>query len=246
MDSFERVGHHVPLGDRWGGWYVTGGHEKLRHMGNAIASRSARGVELSRDDAVGEDGLSHFFDTSKYPIATSDVTALLVLDHQVSMHFKLMEASYIMRQAIHDAGWIGKEVPLEQPEQFVRAVKIATEQVVNHLLFADEVSMGGGRVAGDGVFVKSFLAGRVSDSKGRSLRDFKLEGRMFAYRCSYMIYSRSFTGLPEVLKKSIYRSLHEVLASKLPVKGYDYMVPGERAAILEILNETVPGFKEAV
>lgn len=246
VDSFERVGHNVALSDRWGGWYVTGGNEKLRHMGNNIASRSVRGVELNRDDAVGQDGLKNFFDTSKYPVATSDVTALLVLDHQVSMHFKLMEASYIVRQAIHDAGWSGKEVPQEQPEQFVRALRVATEQVVNHLLFADEVSLGEGRVVGDGVFVKSFLAGRVADSMGRSLRDFKLEGRMFTYRCSYMIYSRSFTGLPEVLKKSIYRRLHEVLASKLPVKGYDYLVPGERSAILEILNETVSGFKDAL
>lgn len=246
VDSFERVGHNVALSDRWGGWYVTGGHEELRHMGNAIASRGARGVELISDKAVEQVGLKHFFDTSQYPIATSDVTALLVLDHQVSMHFKLMEASYIVRQAIHDAGWSGKEVPLEQPEQFERALRIATEQVVNHLLFADEVPIGGGRVAGDGVFVKSFLAGRVADSKGRSLRDFKLEERMFSYRCSYMIYSKSFTGLPEVLRKSIYRRLHEVLEPRLPVHRYDHFVPGERAAILEILNETVSGFKDAV
>jgi hypothetical protein len=246
VDSFERVGHNVPLSDRWGGWYVTGGHEELRHMGNAIASRGANGVELSREGTVEKDGLNRFFDTSKYPIATSDVVALLVLDHQVSMHFKLMEASYIVRQAIHDAGWSGQEVPRERPEQFGRALRIATEQVVNHLLFADEVSMGEERVAGDGVFVKAFLTGRVTDRKGRSLRDFKLEGRMFTYRCSYMIYSRAFTGLPEVLRKSIYRRLHEVLASKIPVKGYDYLIPGERAAILEILNETVPGFKDTL
>ena len=246
VDSFERVGHHVPLDDRWGGWYVTGGHDELHHMGNAIASRNERGLELTRNDAVGQKGLKHSFNVSKYPVATSDVTALLVLDHQVSMHFKLMEASYIARQAIHDASRKGQENSIDSQESVARALSLAVEQVVNHLLFADETPIGGKSTRGDGVFVKSFLSRRVADRKGRSLRDFNLEDRMFRYRCSYMIHSRSFSGLPGALRKSIFHRLNEVLASKTPLKDYDYFVPGERSAILEILNETLPGFKDAL
>ena len=246
VDSFERVGHHVPLGDRWGGWYVTGGHDALQHMGNSIASRNDGGLDLIRDDAVGQKGLRHLLDVSKYPVATSDVTALLVLDHQVSMHFKLMEGAYIVRQAIYDAARKGKGISSDPPESLTKALNLAAEQIVNHLLFADEASIGGKPTRGDGVFVKSFLSRRVADSKGRSLRDFNLEDRIFQYRCSYMIRSRSFSGLPTALRKSIFRRLHEVLASKIALKDYDYFLPGERSVILEILNETLPGFKDAL
>ena len=245
VDSFERVGHHVPLSDRWGGWYVTGGHDQLEHMGNAIASRNEGGVELMHNDAAIKDGLRHLVADAKYPATTSDVTALLVLDHQVSMHFKLMEASYIVRQAIHDTARQGKGSN-DVPGSFTRTLSLATEQVINHLLFADEAPIGGKSITGDGAFVKSFSSRGVSDSKGRSLRNFDLKNRMFRHRCSYMIYSRSFSGLPGVLRKSIYQRLQEILAPKTPLKDYDYFVPGERSAILEILKETLPEFKAAI
>ncbi|MCP4849520.1 MAG: hypothetical protein GY899_16400 [Verrucomicrobiaceae bacterium] len=246
VDSFDRVGHHVPLGDRWGGWYVTGGHDALQHMGNAIASRNEGELKLIRNDAVHQAGLGDVFDVSKYPVPTSDVAALLVLDHQVSMHFKLMEAAYIARQAIHDATQAGKRGGIDSQESVIKALNLAARQVVNHLLFADEATIGGESTRGNGVFVKSFLSRRVADSKGRALRDFDLKDRMFRYRCSYMIHSRSFSGLPKALKQSIFRRLHEILASQTPLKDYDYFVPGERSAILEILGDTLPGFKDAL
>ena len=250
VDSFERVGHHVPISDRWGGWYVTGASSKLDHMGNAIALRSKTGLKLTGDDPAIKEGFSNLFHGERYPVTTSDVVALLVMDHQVSMHYHLMEASYLVRQALHDAARAGKmensasKVPV-LPELVSKALDKATKQVLNHLLFADEAPIGE-EIPANGLFAESFLSRGVSDKGGRSLRDFELKDRIFRYRCSYMIYSKVFSGLPEVLRKAIYFRLNEVLSAKNPPEGYQYFVPGERAAILDILMETLPEFKASI
>ena len=43
------VGHDTPIFDRWGGWYVTGGHGKERHMGNVLAREKGQDAELDRE-----------------------------------------------------------------------------------------------------------------------------------------------------------------------------------------------------
>lgn len=250
VDSFERVGHHVPISDRWGGWYVTGGHSQLEHMGNAIASRAKSGLKLAVDDPAIKDGFSNLLHGARYPATTSDVVALLVMDHQVSMHYHLMEASYLVRQALHDAARKGKkDTPNGKvsvlPDMVSKALDKATNQVVHHLLFADEAPIKA-EIPVNGAFAESFLSRAVSDKGGRSLREFELKDRIFRYRCSYMIYSKVFRGLPEMLRKAIYFRLNEVLTAKNPPEGYQYFIPGERSAILEILKETLSEFKAAI
>jgi hypothetical protein len=235
IDSFERVGHEVPLRERWGGWYVSGAHDGLRHMGNSLAKRGAGGVELIREAKA---DLGKLFDQSKYPVGGSDVIALLVLDHQISMHFELMEAHYIARQALADLGAEAKPIPAEVAAE----IDSAAERVVGYLLFQNEADLGETAVGGAESFRKTFLANRRVDTEGRSLKDFQLQGQLFKHRCSYMIYSKSFTGLPKVLKRAIYRRLKEVLGAEEAVDGYGYLADAERAAILEILKATLPGF----
>jgi hypothetical protein len=36
----KQIDHTSPFGDRWGGWYVTGTHGRMEHLGN----RTARGT----------------------------------------------------------------------------------------------------------------------------------------------------------------------------------------------------------
>ncbi len=242
IESFERVGHEVPLRDRWGGWYVSGGHEGLRHMGNSQALRAGGQVDIDRAANAAPGTLGRFFDTTRYPVETSDIVSLLVLDHQISMHFELMEAHYIVRQMIADQGWGGGAVPDDPPAEFVGQLAAAAERVVGYMLFQGEAELGDTEIAGDGAFRRTFLADRRPDSEARSLKDLHLRGRLFRHRCSYMIYSGSFTGLPEVLKGAVYRRLAEVLGAEEAPEGYRHLPAVERAAILDILRETVPGF----
>ena len=64
---------------------------------------------------------------------------------------------------------------------------------------------------GSSPFTEEFAARGPRDSRGRSLRDFDLQRRLFKYPCSYLIYSPSFDGLPPAIKKHVERRLLEVL-----------------------------------
>ncbi|MFT5469446.1 MAG: hypothetical protein ACI8UO_004567 [Verrucomicrobiales bacterium] len=234
VNSFERIGHEVELHDRWGGWYVTGGHANLHHMGNELASRDGGQVNIDRGKSNNLQTLEGLFDIGKYPRSTSDMTALLALDHQISMHFKLMEAHYKARQAIADGS-----------ERLEKDMAKIARRAVDYLLFKTEAPLGGHEIKGDEAFQKVFLADRKADPKGRSLRDLNLSDRLLEYRCSYMIHSQTFTSLPEQLKTAIYQQLLEILEAKEPVEGYAYLEPLERKTILEILRATLEGFPQA-
>ena len=78
----------------------------------------------------------------------------------------------------------------------------------------------------------------MADKRKRSLKDLRLDGRIFENRCSYMIYSPTFDHLPPMLKGAIYRRIHEILTAKKPVEGFDHLEKDEKRRILEILHET--------
>src|SRR5262245_52844408 len=46
---FEGIDHRTPVEDRWGGWYVSGHHGSIRHLGNAVAPDPDRPFDLETD-----------------------------------------------------------------------------------------------------------------------------------------------------------------------------------------------------
>ena len=68
---------------RWGGWYVTGTHGAARHMGNAMVTHPIeRGEDAISDATLNRAALDARVDASAYPWPSSDITALMVFDHQ--------------------------------------------------------------------------------------------------------------------------------------------------------------------
>jgi len=239
VDSFELIGHEVPVHERWGGWYVTRAHRGLNHMGNAIAIKENGRLKLKRKDP--SKGLNVFFNTSNYPVSTSDIEALLVFDHQVRMQFVLLESAYKVRQAIFDSHKSSNE---KNPIILNEVLQEVTETIVSELLFKKEFPLDGKVVdaSQSGKFITEFKVKGKIDSKGRSLRDLDLQDRLFKYRCSYMIYSKSFSAFPESLKNSVLNRIKKVLILESPQLGYEYLEVEEKKAIFEILSETLTGF----
>jgi hypothetical protein len=101
-------------------------------------------------------------------------------------------------------------------------------EFVNYLMFVDEKPLAS-PVRGTSGFAEKFSAEGPQDSKGRSLRDFDLHTRLMKYRCSYMIYSDAFDGMPKAAKDAVYKKMREVL------RGFP---AEERDAIVSILRET--------
>jgi hypothetical protein len=106
-------------------------------------------------------------------------------------------------------------------------------EIVDYMLFVDEARISS-PVRGTAGFEEKFTAQGPFDSKGRSLRQFDLTGRMMRYPCSYMIYSKAFDGLPGVTKDAIYRRMWHVLSGEQRSR----LSGDDRRAIIEILRET--------
>ena len=234
--------HTSPFLERWGGWFVSGKHGSLRHLGNAFVEDKRRPERLDLEAGANLTDLSELVDVSPYLRPTSDIVALMVLEHQTQMHNFITLANYEHRTAYHYQQTINEA--LERPADFVddstrRRIASATEKLVEYLLFSGEFRWDA-KVSGVSGFDKEFTELGPRDSKGLALLDFDLQTRLMKYPCSYLIYSDAFAHLPQEVKHLVYRRLWEVLSGKDKTKPFEHLTDEDRTAIREILWETKP------
>ncbi|MDB6029589.1 MAG: hypothetical protein JWM68_5812 [Verrucomicrobiales bacterium] len=222
--GISEVNHRTPIEDRWGGWYVTGKHGSQPHRGNLIG-KEAFADETKKPNHLGNlTDLSPFFDVTRYPGTNSDIVALMVLEHQTHMH------NFITR--LRDE----TELRLSAYGHIDYVTNIA-ESFLKYLLFTEEATIKS-PIEGASSFAKDFARLGPFDRKGRSLRQFDLETRLFKYPCSYLIYSKSFNALPEQIKSHLYRRLYDILTDKDHSPDFAEIPRKTKRAILEILAET--------
>lgn len=236
-----RTNHSSPLKERWGGWYVSGTHGRQRHMGNVVSSK-ADAEALDVDAGANVTDLSKLTRTGRYLTPHSDLVALMVLEHQTDMHNRITFANFESRQALQYQAIMNRA--LERPENFQsestqRRIASASEKLLEYLLFAEEAQLTD-PVAGTSGFAKQFAKLGPRDGRGRSLREFDLNRRMFKYPCSYLIYSREFQALPSPVKNRVYRRLWEVLTQRDRSEKFAHLDAETRQAIYEILCDTHP------
>jgi hypothetical protein len=222
------VSHSTPLAERWGGWYVTGDVGSQRHFGNALIEDNRAPALPPLPAGVPEELPEPL--AASYLTPYSDVVAHLVLEHQ-------LEAMNILTRI----GWEYRIAPADGGA--ATALERSIEGAVDYLLFVDEAKIG--RIQGTSGFAERFAALGPSDSRGRSLRQLQLDGRLMRYPLSYMIYAPAFDGLPREARDAIYRRLWDVLSgSVVDDARYAHLKPGDREAIVEILVATKAGLPE--
>jgi hypothetical protein len=139
-----------PFSERWGGWYVTGTHGNQRHAGNQWAARAAS-VFLSLPDTNPSKSqnvvdLKDRFDTSNYLSSHSDIVALSVMAHQISIQNLISLATAKPGPAPNDLG----------------------ERLVKALLFSGAAPFTS-PIQGTSNFAAEFTSRGPKDYKGRSL-----------------------------------------------------------------------------
>jgi hypothetical protein len=236
------IDHRSPFEQRWGGWYVTGTHGKMRHMGNVVSEDRQNPERVDREAGANVTDLSEKLNVTPYLSPHSDIVALMVIEHQTQMQNYLTNANYDARSATHYDGVMN--AALERPMDHIsdttkRRIASAGDKVLQYMLFCKEFTLES-PVEGTSTFTKDFQARGPRDSQGRSLRDFDLQTRMFKYPCSYLIYSPTFDGLPAASKEYITTRLHDILTGKDKSPEFAHLTPEDRRAILEILTETKP------
>lgn len=206
--------HRTPLSGRWGGWYVTGTSGSQTHLGNNTnlvdPVRSGGPSALPTQNLT---SVTEMFDTSRYLAPTSDIVALMTLEHQTRMTNLMIRVGWDSRRGIAQ-DQVNHEI----------------EEMLDYMLFTDEEPLKA-PVKGVSTFTETFARRGPRDSQGRSLRDFDLKTRLFRYPLSYMIYSAAFDGMPAAARDRVYRRLYERLSAD----------PSATArAILEIVRATKP------
>jgi hypothetical protein len=237
----------TPFSERWGGWYVTGYHGREPHRGNVLASELEGRLTFAPDGAR-PDQLTDYFSTTPYLRPTSDIVALLVLEHQMTVQNCLTRAGLTTRRMIayqHGLQKAFKETVTDEPVyESVQSVMTNTVQdVVDHLLFLGAAPLPDG-VVGHEAFRLALAAGAPRSAEGHTLKDLHLQGRLFRFRCSYLIYSTAFRGLPDTLKLRVLDRLRTELQSTDPNGRYAYIPGEERQQIFSLLRQTHPDARE--
>jgi hypothetical protein len=227
--------HRSRFEDRWGGWYVTGTHGGMHHLGNAVGHEPDHPEVLDTRGALNLTSLLKKFDPAGYLSPTSDIVALMTLEHQTRMSDLIIRVGWEARVLQHDGNHDGNS-----DQQAHARFDADLEALVTYMLFADEAPLED-EVQGVSTFTRTFPERGPRDRQGRSLRDFDLKKRLFKYPLSYMVYSEAFDSLPGEVRERIYQRVFEVLTGKDQSEKFKRLSRDDRQGILEILRDTKTG-----
>lgn len=191
---FNFTDHRSPFEERWGGWYVTGTSGAMVHRGNVTAPDPYHPFDLPEKIGMNITDLSDKFDTSQVLQPTSDIVALMTLEHQTGVANRIGGINVLKRTGA--------------PEKLNAAI----EELVTYMTFGDEVKLPA-PVKGNSTFTETFAKKGPRDRSGRSLRDFDLQTRLFRYPLSFMIYSDAFVSLHPEVRAKLWRRFYDVLSA---------------------------------
>ncbi len=216
----------------------------MRHLGNVLCVDENRPGWIDPEEGDNLSVLPDRVRPSSYLQPTSDLVALMVLEHQTQMHNWLTRASYEARTAAYQDRGINEALgrPLDfESESTGRRIASIGEKLVRYMLMVDEFQLTS-PVSGQSCFASEFSKRGPRDSKGRSMYELDLQKRLFKYPCSFLVYSEQFDQLPERMLTYIGERFGEVLLAEHPPKGFESLSDSDRHSIAEILADTKPEF----
>ncbi len=234
----------TPIAERWGGWLVTGRFDGA-HRGNGTAVRDDGGDwRVPPRPAADLGAFADAFDPDAYPVATSDVGALLVLEHQVTVHNVLVRASMQMRFALaQEEAWHETTGETGTRPATERVAEALAREIAEALLLAHEPALADRNAAPDPAFAAAFAAQWPVDADGVRLGALDLSRRTFALPLSPMVHAPAFAALPEDLRRRALRRLFVAIEQGTPPGGVE-MTTAERLWLRDHLRGTVPDWPE--
>ncbi len=228
----------TPIRERWGGWYVTGTHGSQLHMGNVALGR--RGDSLFAGGNVTD--LSRLVDVAPYPAAHSDIVALLVAEHQITVQNLITLVGYRVRTALHADRQAGLPSGETSPRT-ARLVESLGESLVRAFLFVGAPRFES-PIEGTSIFASDFVANGRRDAEGRSLRDLDLRTRLFRHPLSYLIHAPEYDALPVQARAYVEGRIRSVLRGEESDGDFAHLSADDLEAIRSILSDTKPGIVE--
>lgn len=209
-----------PLEQRWGGWYVTGTHGDQKHIGNMTLAEARKPKVIDNSAGQNVTDLSGRFDLSAYLSPHSDLVALMVLEHQTEVMNLITKAGFETRHALYvrDQVLAGGTAAGDSTRADATAViEKAAKPLVDALIFTKDLTLSA-PISGTSSFAVDFPRRGFHDKTGRSLRDLDLQTRLFKYRCSYLIDTPFFRGLPIELRVVVQTQLRTRLRESVELE----------------------------
>ena len=241
-----RTTYRSPIGERWGGWYVTGEHGAQRHLGNVVFPEEPDLARLAERGA-NVTSLEKKADLEAYLTDTSDIVALMVLEYQTNVHNLITRANHETRIALVQSDDLQRALgePLRPLSVSCRRrIGYACDPLIEALVYSGEAPLTA-PIKGTSTFAADFEKRGPFDRRGRSLRQFDLTRRLFKVPLSYLIYSKAFAGLPPEARDYVASRLGEILAGRDHRKEFAHLSADDRRAMLEIVHETLPSLAQA-
>lgn len=233
---------HTPMAERWGGWLVTGSFTGS-HRGNGIARRDDADRWFVPERAAG--GLAELADAfavADYPAATSDVAALLALEHQATVHNRLIRATLQMRCLLEGDRAINAMLgEIGMREQTAEIADDLARAIVTDLLCGDEAPLRDMGAAADAAFARDYAALWHRDASAVQLGELQLRERMFELPLSPMVHSQAFAALPDELRELVLRRLRRALEKGRLPSGVQ-VDAAQRDVLHRHLLATLPGY----
>lgn len=227
---FDITDTRTPYDQRWGGWYVTGASGAMQHNGNTMMDPANPNAFDPHAGANVAD-LSGRVDLKPYLAATSDVTALMTLEHQVG-------AANLIGQVNAQMASLQGEAPGGRRATQAEVDASITE-LVRYMLYADEPPLPS-PVKGVSKFAEVFAGQGPRDARGRGLHELDLKTRLARYPLSFTIYSPAFEGLNPEAKARVYKALFDGLSGASGGPVLAHATSADRRAALEIAAATKP------
>ena len=227
IDAFRQAetGHSIPYDLRFGGWHLTGSHTFPTSWANSTGVMS-KSVVTKIPNPPGT-----FFNWNQYLVSESEVIANLILEHQVGFINRCVGATYRLREF-----FLLEES--KDPEQRRERLAREANRIVEYALFSNEAPLPKPISFANSSFAKSF------QGKANPLRQLNLKDRLMERRCSYMIESLAFQGLPRELKGGVFSQIKAIMTkprSQLAAK-FSYFGEKERKEINEALKARFPPY----
>ena len=213
---------------RFGGWHITGRHPFVETWANQIGEMRDGNI-LKIPNPPGK-----YFTWDKYLTEKSDLIPHLLLEHQIGFTNRCIAITYKFREL----------KILNRDSININLIEEETQSLLSYILFKNEALLPENKINSETQYVLDFENSSTRNQKGKDLRKLNLKTRLFNLRCSYMIFSNSFSGLPSVIKDCLINKLHLILScdqKKIP-PAFSYLGNDERKIIKQILSTSLPGF----
>lgn len=224
--------YRSPFASRWGGWYVTGTHGSMRHLGNLFAVDRTDPQKVDLESGANQLELPPRVAPDLHLHPNSDLVALMVLEHQIRVHNLITKANFETRQAIAMDESMNRALGRAadyRSESTQRRIQTVANQLADAILLHGEPMLQE-PVKGSSRFAEVFAAQGPRDSHSRSLRELDLQSRLFRYPLSFLIYTPEFQQIPDDALKLVKSRLVAELSK------------AERQAEREIVQDTLPEF----